>query len=189
MTSTLIPKVNGEQPLVVVSHVKRKVTQSQLGVSPAQPTSLSPQNGSATPGSCARRAHAGWAAAAAAAAAAIARPRLPRARRRDQVRTLQVVPAHSQRESRCPARSAEPCTERKQSLPRGSLWNYRRGDRGAVRCKRRRRPGRGKADADGLRFDQHRRVPCLCPCRSSVVQRGQYRARTGITANRPRVAP
>ena len=81
--------------------------------------------------------------------------------RRDQVRTLQVVPAHSQRESRCPARSAEPCTERKQSLPRGSLWNYRRGDRGAVRCKRRRRPGRGKADADGLRFDQHRRVPCL----------------------------
>ena len=79
MTSTLIPKVNGEQPLVVVSHVKRKVTQSQLGVSPAQPTSLSPQNGSATPGSCARRAHAGWAAAAAAAAAAIARPRLPRA--------------------------------------------------------------------------------------------------------------
>jgi hypothetical protein len=76
MTSTLIPKVNGEQPLVVVSHVKRKVTQSQLGVSPAQPTSLSPQNGSATPGSCARRAHAGWAAAAAAAAAAIAGPRL-----------------------------------------------------------------------------------------------------------------
>jgi hypothetical protein len=87
MTSTLIPKVNGEQPLVVVSHVKRKVTQSQLGVSPAQPTSLSPQNGSATPGSCARRAHAGWAAAAAAAAAAIARPRLARARRRDQVPT------------------------------------------------------------------------------------------------------
>ena len=55
-----VPNVNGVQPLVVKSHLNMKLTQSQLGVSPAHPTSLKPQKGRAT---CVRRAHAGCATA------------------------------------------------------------------------------------------------------------------------------
>ena len=62
-TTMLVPHVNGVQPLVVKSHRNMKVKQSQLGVSPAQPTSLKPQKGSETP--CVRLAHVGRAAASA----------------------------------------------------------------------------------------------------------------------------
>ena len=58
MTKTLDPHVHGEQPLVVKSQVNKKLTQSQLGVSPAQPMSLKPQNGSET-SACVLRTHVG----------------------------------------------------------------------------------------------------------------------------------
>ena len=62
-TRMLVPHVNGVQPLVLKSHRNMKVTQSQLGVSPAQPMSLKPQKGSETP--CVRLTHVGRAAASA----------------------------------------------------------------------------------------------------------------------------